>query len=107
MLDSMVWGHGQSPAWHLPSRGALGRAALGALGLAALAAVALGGHRYWTVGRFLESTDDAYVKADYSTIAPKVSGCVLEVRVADNESVLVGQLLARIDDRDLRNAFAR
>jgi membrane fusion protein (multidrug efflux system) len=107
MLDSMVWGHGHSPAWHLPSRMALRRGALGLLGLAAVAAAELGGHRYWTVGRFLESTDDAYVKADYSTIAPKVSGYVLEVQVADNENVRAGQLLARIDDRDLRNALAR
>jgi hypothetical protein len=49
-------------------------------GASALIVVALGaavifGHRYWTLGRlFLESTDDAYVQADSSTIGPKVSG---------------------------------
>jgi membrane fusion protein (multidrug efflux system) len=32
------------------------------------------GFDYWTTGRFIESTDDAYVKADYTTIAPKVAG---------------------------------
>jgi membrane fusion protein, multidrug efflux system len=63
------------------------------------------GHHYYTVGRFLETTDDAYVKADYTTVAPKVAGYVSEVLVADNEKVVSGQALARIDDRDYRTAL--
>jgi len=59
---------------------------------------------YWTVGRFQVSTDDAYVKADNTTIAPKVSGYIGEVPVGDNEQVKAGQVLARIDDRDFRVA---
>jgi membrane fusion protein (multidrug efflux system) len=55
---------------------------------------------YWTTGRFEESTDDAYVKADSTIIAPKVSGYLREVAVADNEPVKAGQPLARIDDSD-------
>jgi membrane fusion protein (multidrug efflux system) len=51
-------------------------------------------------GRFLESTDDAYVQADSTIIAPKVSGYLSEVLVADNQPVKDGQLLAKIDDRD-------
>ncbi|MDB5399316.1 MAG: hemolysin, partial [Rhodopila sp.] len=39
------------------------------------------GHDYWTVGRFIESTDDAYVGGDISVIAPKVSGFIAEVAV--------------------------
>jgi membrane fusion protein (multidrug efflux system) len=58
------------------------------------------GWDYWTVGRFLVSTDDAYVKADNTTIAPKVSGYLSAVLVGDNERVKAGQILARIDDRD-------
>src|ERR1700722_14934931 len=58
------------------------------------------GWDYWTVGRFLVSTDDAYVKADNTTIAPKVSGYLTEVLVGDNERVKAGQVLAKIDDRD-------
>ena len=42
--------------------------------VAALAGAAWYGWDYWTVGQFLVSTDDAYVKADNTTIAPKVSG---------------------------------
>jgi membrane fusion protein (multidrug efflux system) len=73
--------------------------------LAALAAGVTFGHRYWTVGRFLESTDDAYIQADSSTIAPKVSGYVASVMVDDNQPVKAGQILARIDSRDLQTAF--
>jgi membrane fusion protein (multidrug efflux system) len=78
------------------------------LGAAALAIVAAGahyGHDYWTVGRFHVSTDDAYVKADNSAIAPKVSGYIARVLVNDNETVKAGQPLARIDDRDFRAAL--
>jgi membrane fusion protein (multidrug efflux system) len=63
------------------------------------------GWDYWTVGRFLVSTDDAYVKADNTTIAPKVSGYLTDVQVGDNERVKAGQVLARIDDRDFRVAL--
>ena len=55
------------------------------------------GHDYWTVGRFHVSTDDAYVKADYTTVAPKVAGYVRQVLVNDNDVVKAGQVLARID----------
>jgi membrane fusion protein, multidrug efflux system len=70
-----------------------------------LAAAAWGGEYYWTVGRFLVSTDDAYVKADNTTIAPKVSGYLTEVLVGDNERVKAGQVLARIDERDFKVAL--
>jgi membrane fusion protein (multidrug efflux system) len=63
------------------------------------------GHDYWTVGRFIESTDDAYVKADYTTVAPKVAGYIKEVLVNDNDVVNAGQVIARIDDRDFQAAL--
>jgi membrane fusion protein, multidrug efflux system len=73
--------------------------------VALLAASAWYGWDYWTVGRFLVSTDDAYVKADNTTIAPKVSGYLTEVLVGDNEHVKAGQVLARIDPRDFEVAL--
>jgi membrane fusion protein (multidrug efflux system) len=76
-----------------------------AAGLAVLAAVATYGREYWTVGRFVVSTDDAYVQADTTTIAPKVSGYIGRVLVRDNEAVTAGQALAEIDDRDYRVAL--
>lgn len=77
------------------------------IGAAALAIAAAGyfGWQYWTVGRFQVSTDDAYVQADNTTIAPKVSGYISEVAVADNEAVKAGRVLARIDDRDYKVAL--
>ena len=73
--------------------------------LIALAGAAHFGWDYWTVGRFEISTDDAYVKADSTTIAPKVSGYIASVLVGDNESVKAGQVLARIDNRDYKVAL--
>jgi membrane fusion protein, multidrug efflux system len=72
------------------------------LGIVALLIAAAGGYGryYWMVGRFLESTDDAYVQADSTIIAPRVSGYLVDVLVADNQPVKAGQALAKIDDRD-------
>lgn len=70
--------------------------------LGTIAAAVYFGHHYWTVGRFQVSTDDAYVKADSTTVAPKVSGYLAQVLVGDNQQVKAGQPLARIDDRDFR-----
>jgi membrane fusion protein (multidrug efflux system) len=82
----------------------------GALILALLAGTAAGGYygyKYWTIGWYLESTDDAYIKADFTTIAPKVAGYIAEILAQDNERVTAGQVLARIDDRDFRAALAQ
>ena len=75
------------------------------VGLAAIGAAGWYGYDYWTVGRFHVSTDDAYVQADNVTIAPKVSGYLVDVLVQDNETVKAGQVLARIDDRALSYRF--
>jgi membrane fusion protein (multidrug efflux system) len=70
-----------------------------------LAGAAWYGWDYWTVGQYLVSTDDAYVRADSTTIAPKVTGYLNQVLVKDNERVMTGQVLARIDDRDFKVAL--
>jgi membrane fusion protein (multidrug efflux system) len=88
-----------------PSRQVLWRAALALAAALAVAGAADFGHYYLTTGRYFETTDDAYVKADSTIIAPKVSGYISEVLVADNEKVAAGQLLARIDDRDFTTAL--
>lgn len=68
-----------------------------------LAAVAAGGayaygHHDSNAGR--QTTDDAYVTADFTAVAPKVAGNIDAVLVEDNQKVTKGQLLAHIDDRD-------
>lgn len=51
-------------------------------------------------GASTQSTDDAYVQADFTTVAPQVSGTVSKVLISDNQIVKPGDLLATIDDRD-------
>jgi membrane fusion protein, multidrug efflux system len=88
-----------------PSQKAVKRAALALLVALGIATTADFGYGYLTTGRYLESTDDAYVKADSTIISPKVSGYIAQVLVGDNQPVKAGQLLARIDDRDFRAAL--
>ncbi|MBB6251871.1 HlyD family secretion protein [Nitrospirillum iridis] len=80
---------------------------LTALGLGIGVAVAAYGYDWWTAGRFIESTDDAYVGGDVTVIAPKVSGFIARVAVTDNQAVHAGDLLLKLDDRDYRAALAR
>lgn len=89
----------------VPTRNKVRRATLVLALLAGTATTAYYGHDYWTHGRYLETTDDAYVKADSTIVAPKVSGYIAKVLVSDNEKVKAGQLLAKIDDRDFRAAL--
>ena len=69
-----------------------------------LGAGAYYGQYWWTQGRYLISTDDAYVGAKNATLSPKVSGYIAEVAVEDNAEVAAGDVVARIDDGDYRLA---
>lgn len=80
--------------------------ATGALVVAGLAAVGYGYH-WWTAGRYIQSTDDAYVGGDVTVIGAKVGGYIAEVKVTDNQTVHAGDVLVRIDDRDYRAALAK
>ncbi|BAO90133.1 HlyD family secretion protein [Caballeronia cordobensis] len=53
----------------------------------------------------VESTNDAYVQADFTLVAPRIAGQISDVMVNDNQIVKAGQLLVRIDDRDFRAAL--
>jgi len=66
----------------------------------------VGAWLYLTSGRFA-STDNAYVQADRVTIAPQISGRVVEVDVRENQSVKKGDVLFRIDSEPLQIAVAR
>jgi membrane fusion protein (multidrug efflux system) len=85
----------------------LKRILMASVGAVALIGAGVYGWYWFETGRFLESTNDAYVQADYTTIAPKVSGYIADVAVEDNQPVKAGQVLARIDDRDYRTALAQ
>src|SRR5690349_4951667 len=88
----------------LPSRKTL---LMSGAALVILVSAAVYGYHWWTVGRFIESTDDAYVGGDITVIAPKVSGFISRVAVTDNQAVRAGDLLVKLDDRDYRAALAR
>ena len=88
-----------------PTRFGARRLALAGVALGILAGAAWYGHDWWTNGRFIESTDDAYVGGNVTSIAPHVAGFVAEVLVTDNQHVKAGQLLIRLDQRDFQAAL--
>jgi membrane fusion protein (multidrug efflux system) len=77
---------------------------LAALIIAAIAGSSWYGDHWWTVGRFFESTDDAYFGGDVTAISPHVAGFISEVLVTDNQYVQAGQPLIRLDNRDFQAA---
>jgi membrane fusion protein, multidrug efflux system len=73
-----------------------------------LAAAGYGGHLgydWWVDGRFLVSTDDAYVQGDLTILAAKMKGYVASVEVTNNQAVKTGDVIARLDDGDYRLAL--
>jgi len=73
------------------------------VGLLAVAALA-----HWVlVGRWIQKTENAYVRADISIVAPKVEGYVSRVAVTDNQAVKAGDLLVQIDPAAYQAALAR
>ncbi|CAM5762377.1 hemolysin secretion protein D [Labrys miyagiensis] len=65
------------------------------------------GYDWWQNGRWLVSTDDAYVGGNATPLSPRVSGHVAEILVSDNQHVSSGQLLVRIDERTFQAALDR
>jgi membrane fusion protein (multidrug efflux system) len=100
--DAVVPAAARAPR-NAPSSRSLG-AALGAL---LLASAAGGGYLYWDDARHFETTDDAFMAARQFAIAPKVAGYITAVPVTDNEHIVAGAVIARIDDRDSRAALAQ
>ncbi|MDH0342099.1 HlyD family secretion protein [Chromobacterium haemolyticum] len=66
------------------------------LGVITMAAAA----GYWWSHRYLESTNNAYIRADISPVIAKVEGYVRSVNVRDNASVKAGDVLIQVDDRE-------
>jgi len=78
-------------------------------GIVVMLAVGAGfyGYDWLASGRFIESTNDAYVGGEVTIVAPKVAGFVARVAVTDNQAVHAGDLLVKLDDRDYRAALTR
>jgi membrane fusion protein (multidrug efflux system) len=88
----------------MPPRRSRRRFVLAALLIAVLSVGGYYGFGWWTTGRFIVSTDDAYIAADMSVLAAKVSGLITEVGVTDNQFVRAGTVLVSIDDGDYKLA---
>jgi membrane fusion protein, multidrug efflux system len=71
-----------------------------------LIAGAVKGVSYWTVGRFLIETNNAYIESDRVLITPRVPGYIAEVLVKDNQTVKSGDILARLDSTEYRAKVA-
>ena len=87
-----------------PKRRPLRKAMLASLVVLGLAGGGYKGFEWWNVGRFFVSTDDAYVQADISILAAKVSGYLAAVPVMNGQAVKKGDVIARLDDGDYRLA---
>ncbi|AJE45444.1 HlyD family secretion protein [Celeribacter indicus] len=81
------------------------KAILGALGLVVVLAGAVFGYGWWTTGRFMVETDDAYVQADITEISSRVQGYVTGLGITANQHVQAGDVLVRLDDGDYRLAL--
>jgi membrane fusion protein, multidrug efflux system len=82
------------------------RLALVLFGLVAAGAALWYGWRWWEVGRFIETTDDAYVGGNVTTLSPHVAGFVEKILVGDNAFVHQGELLIQLDGRDYATRLA-
>jgi membrane fusion protein (multidrug efflux system) len=76
---------------------------IGVFGLLALAAIGYGVY-FLLVGRFYVSTDDAYVRANNTTLGARVAGHVAAILPADNSIVHTGDVIFKIDDGDYKIA---
>jgi membrane fusion protein (multidrug efflux system) len=65
------------------------------------------GWHWWRDGRFIETTDNAYIKSDITPISTKVSGYVAQVLVYDNQIVSKGDPLVRIEDHEFNLRLER
>lgn len=72
---------------------------------ALLAGGAWYGYQWWTDGRFMVSTEDAYIEGDIAIISPKVSGYVAKVNVTSDQVVHAGDPLVTLDGGDYQIAY--
>jgi membrane fusion protein (multidrug efflux system) len=81
------------------------RPIVSAIGAMLLVSALGAGYVYLDYADRFQSTDDAFIAARQSSLAPKVSGYITAVPVTDNQHVAAGDVIARIDDRDYRIAL--
>ena len=107
LADNPVFAGGTDEADEKPARARpsplanpAARIALGIVGLLVILGLVWIAFNWWTIGRYVQTTNDAFLQADQVTVAPRVAGYVDDVLVSDNQDVVAGQPLVRIDVRD-------
>ncbi|MCE8021487.1 HlyD family secretion protein [Halomonas sp. MCCC 1A11036] len=75
---------------------------VGCVAIIVLVVMATTNWRYWTSNRTVQTTQNAFVKSDFVTLSAKVSGYVKALPVGDYQAVQAGDLIAQIDDTDIR-----
>jgi membrane fusion protein (multidrug efflux system) len=99
-------GSPQASAAPAPRKRRAGRWILLVLLIGVLAAGADGAWRWWQDGRFVVSTDDAYVRGDVATLATRLPGHVVAIEVRNGDRVRAGDVIAQLDDGDIVLAIA-
>jgi membrane fusion protein (multidrug efflux system) len=76
-------------------------------GLAAVIGIGVSASWWFTEGRYIESTDNAYVQGDIAVLSPRIEGDVAAIKVADNQRVHAGDPLIVLDPADWRARLAQ
>src|ERR1700722_20747731 len=98
----------ESPVAPPPSRGGLLRRVWRpAAGLAAVIAIGVGASWWFTEGRYIESTDNAYIQGDIAVLGPRIESDVAAIKVADNQRVHAGDPLILLDPADWQARLAQ
>jgi membrane fusion protein (multidrug efflux system) len=78
-----------------------------AAGLVAAIAIGVTASWWFTEGRYIESTDNAYVQGDIAVLGPRIEGDVAAIKVADNQPVHAGDPLIELDPTDWQARLAQ
>lgn len=92
--------HTAAPVKPQPPKSSRKRKVLSVVLLAVLAGGAWYGYNWWTTGRFMVSTDDAYIHGDIMAMSPKVTGYIDDVLVSANSHVKAGDPVFQLDQGD-------
>ncbi len=89
-------------------QGGSGRRKIALMGVASAIVLASLGYGLWYafVGSHYVGTDNAYVGAETAQVTPMVAGQVLAVLKSDTDTVKRGEILVKLDDRDVQIALA-
>ncbi|MCL9783976.1 HlyD family secretion protein [Vibrio sp. S4M6] len=104
--DNIVTDNTSKPDLSLPNDKKRNKKKAPLIATSVFAVIAVVAAVYWfSYGQYFESTDNAYLQSNVTTISPKVSGYIIKSFVKDNEHVKAGQLLVQIDDKDYVQAL--